>query len=169
MLAEASRCTYHAAQSHLSRGVWLMSLGYTVQILLVEDDDIDAEAVTRALMRQRIANPIVVVRDGIAALQRLRGQDGKAALQRPYLILLDLNMPRMNGIEFLEELRSDPELHDSIVFVLTTSDADRDKVAAYRNNIAGYIVKSQAGEEFASVLEIVDLYWRYVEFPPKQS
>ncbi|TWU51994.1 response regulator [Rubripirellula reticaptiva] len=143
-----------------------MSSNKILQILLVEDDDIDAEAVKRALMKQRIANPIVVARDGVAALERLRGQDGSEPLQRPFLILLDLNLPRMNGIEFLRELRSDPELQGSIVFVLTTSDADRDKVAAYEQHIAGYIVKSQAGEEFVNVMGIVDLYWRYVEFPP---
>lgn len=143
-----------------------MPLSQPIQILLVEDDEIDAEAVRRAFTNQRIANPIVVVRDGISALERLRGQDGSDPLERPYLILLDLNMPRMNGIEFLQELRSDPVLHDSVVFVLTTSDADRDKVAAYEQHIAGYIVKSQAGEDFVSVMGIVDLYWRYVEFPP---
>lgn len=141
----------------------------TIRILLVEDDDLDAEDVRRAFAHQRIANPITVVQDGIAALERLRGQDGSPPLERPYLILLDLNMPRMNGIEFLQELRSDPDIHDSIVFVLTTSDADRDKVAAYEQHIAGYIVKSQAGTEFVSIMGIVDHYWRYVEFPPKQN
>lgn len=143
-----------------------MPVNQTVQILLVEDDEIDAEVVTRALMQQRIANPVVVVRDGVEALERLRGEDGQPPLERPFLILLDLNMPRMNGIEFLQNLRSDPAISDSIVFVLTTSDADRDRVAAYEQLIAGYIVKGHAGEDFVSVVNIVDLYWRYVEFPP---
>lgn len=143
-----------------------MSGSKTIQVLLVEDDEIDADAVRRAFASKRIANPIVVAKDGIAALERLRGHDGSSALQRPFLILLDLNLPRMNGIEFLQELRKDPVLHDSIVFVLTTSNADRDKVAAYEQHIAGYIVKSQAGEDFVSVMGIVDHFWRYVEFPP---
>ena len=143
-----------------------MAVNKTLQILLVEDDDIDAEAVKRALTKQRIANPVVRAKDGIGAIERLRGQDSSPPLERPFLILLDLNMPRMNGIEFLKELRSDEDLHDSIVFVLTTSDADRDKVAAYEQHVAGYIVKSQAGEDFISVMGLVEHYWRYVEFPP---
>lgn len=142
-----------------------MSLDETIQILLVEDDEIDAELVRRALAKQRIANPIVRAKDGIAALERLRGSDGSPALDRPFLILLDLNMPRMNGIEFLKEPRADPKLHDGIIFVLTTSDADRDIIAAYEQHVAGYIVKSQAGKDFLSVMGLVEHYWRYVEFP----
>ena len=140
----------------------------TLTILLVEDDDLDAEAVRRAFKRQRIANPIVVVQDGIAALNKLRGTDGVEPISRPFLILLDLNMPRMNGIEFLQQLRQDENLHDSVVFVLTTSDADRDKVAAYEQHIAGYMVKSHVGEQFVSLVNMVDHYWRYVEFPPER-
>lgn len=141
----------------------------TLQILLVEDDEIDAEAVKRALTRQRIANPIVTAKDGIEALEVLRGSGDRPPLQRPFLILLDLNMPRMNGIEFLTQLRADRNLHDSIVFVLTTSDADRDRIAAYEQHVAGYVVKSQAGEDFISVMGLVDHYWRYVEFPPPRN
>ncbi|GAB5404061.1 MAG: response regulator [Aureliella sp.] len=140
----------------------------TVHILLVEDDSIDAESVKRAFRSRKIANPMTIVEDGIAALERLRGEDGSAPLTRPFLILLDLNMPRMNGIEFLENLRADPNLHDSIVFVLTTSDADRDKVSAYEQHIAGYLVKSRVGEEFEELVNMLDNYWRYVEFPPKR-
>ncbi|QDT10869.1 response regulator [Planctomycetes bacterium K23_9] len=141
----------------------------TVNILLVEDDEIDAEAVMRAMHNQRIANPIVVARDGIEALQHLRGEAGKVPLDQPFIILLDLNMPRMNGIEFLQEMRGDPVLKGCIVFVLTTSDADRDKVAAYDQQIAGYMVKSQAGEDFLNLIDIIDMYWRYVEFPPDKD
>lgn len=138
----------------------------TVQILLVEDDEIDAEAVQRAFRKQRIANPIRVVHNGREALDRLRGIDGSEPFARPYLIILDLNMPQMNGIEFLHELREDRQLHDSIVFVLTTSDADRDKVQAYEKHIAGYLVKSKVGEDFVNLVNMIDHFWRYVEFPP---
>ena len=143
-----------------------MTVNSTLQILLVEDDEIDAEAVQRALTKQRIVNPVVRAKDGLAALECLRGQNDNPPLERPFLILLDLNMPRMNGVEFLKELRGDRDFHDSIVFVLTTSDSDRDKVAAYEQNVAGYIVKSHAGEDFISVMGLVEHYWRYVEFPP---
>ncbi len=140
----------------------------TVKIVLVEDDDLDAEAVERAFRKQKIANPIHKVTDGVEALGLLRGANGKPPLQRPYMVLLDLNMPRMDGIEFLEELRKDPDLLDTIVFMLTTSDAETDKIAAYRKQVAGYLVKSKAGEEFVNLTRMVDCYWRFVEFPPER-
>jgi len=138
----------------------------TVNILLVEDDEIDAEAIERAFRKQRIANPVHVVCNGIEALEALRGGNGRAPLRRPLLVLLDLNMPKMNGLEFLEELRRDEDHKDHIVFVLTTSDDDRDKVAAYEKQVAGYIVKSKAGDDFVDLMGLLACYWRYVEFPP---
>lgn len=141
----------------------------TVTVLLVEDDEVDVEAIERAFKRARIANPIVHVTDGIEALSALRGELATKPVRRPYLILLDLNMPRMNGIEFLQELRNDDKLQDSVVFVLTTSDADRDKVAAYAQQVAGYMVKSKAGEDFMQMIGLLDHYWRVVEFPPPKD
>jgi CheY-like chemotaxis protein len=141
----------------------------TVHLLLVEDDDVDAEAVIRAFRKNKIANPFTVVPDGIEALKVLRGEDGRKSIPRPYMILLDLNMPRMNGLEFLSIIRKDPELHDSIVFVLTTSSAEKDIVAAYGENVAGYLVKSEAGESFFNMVEMLQHYWRIVEFPPPKK
>ncbi|MBK6532031.1 MAG: response regulator [Deltaproteobacteria bacterium] len=140
--------------------------GRTVSVLLVEDNVIEQEAVRRAFKREHIGNPIITAVDGIEALALLRGgKGGVEALPRPYLILLDLNMPRMNGLEFLTELRADPELRDSIVFVLTTSRSDEDRVASYNLNVAGYIVKSDVGAGFVRLLGLLDHYWRIVEFP----
>ena len=139
---------------------------HTVTILMIEDDELDAETIDRAFKKERIGNPIHVARDGIAALDKLRGSNGSAPMPRPYMILLDLNLPRMNGIEFLAELRSDETLQDSIVFVLTSSDDDRDKLAAYEQHVAGYVVKSKAGEDFINLIGMLDHYWRIVEFPP---
>ena len=136
-----------------------------VTLLLVEDDVVDAEAIQRAFRRHRIANPFVVVRDGVEALAALRG-DGRPAVPRPFVVLLDLNMPRMNGVEFLEALRADPDLARTVVFVLTTSDREEDKVAAYDHHVAGYILKSRAGEDFLEVVELLRAYWRLVELPP---
>lgn len=141
----------------------------TVTILLVEDDQIDAEAIKRAFAKARIVNPLIVFSDGLAALDCLLGKSEVAPPPRPYLILLDLNMPRMNGIEFLEALRADADLHDNIVFVLTTSDDDRDKVAAYDQHVAGYMVKSKAGEDFMKLIGMLDHYWRVVEMPPEKA
>jgi len=137
----------------------------TVNILLVEDDRIDAEAIQRAFKKARILNPFICVTDGIEALEKLRRQ-GEDAVPQPYIILLDLNMPRMNGVEFLEELRQDKTLRGSIVFVLTTSDDDRDKLAAYDRQVAGYLVKSKAGDDFVKLIGMLDHYWRVVEMPP---
>ncbi len=138
-----------------------------VYILLIEDDLVDAEAIQRAFRQQKIANPFTVVPDGIEALKVLRGESGCEPLPRPYLILLDLNMPRMNGIEFLRELRADPALHRSIVFVLTTSNSDEDRFEAYNGHVAGYILKSRAGEDFLEVTKLLRSYWRIIEFPPE--
>lgn len=139
-----------------------------VTIFLVEDNDVDAEAVRRGLRKNKVANPIRRARDGVEALEMLRSDDPETAVSPPYIILLDIKMPRMDGIEFLEHLRDDPDLRQSIVFVLTTSDDERDKWAAYEKNIAGYILKSRVGEDFVHLIEMLGHYWRYVEFPPER-
>lgn len=135
--------------------------GKTVNLLLVEDDDVDAMGVTRALQRHRIVNPLIRARDGIEALELLRS----GAVPRPYLILLDLNMPRMGGLELMRELRNDPKLSDSVVFVLTTSKSDEDMTAAYRAHVAGYIVKREIGSSFSDLVTMLDAYWQIVELP----
>jgi len=140
----------------------------TVKLLLVEDDTLDVEAIRRAFRKARIGNPIHVARDGIDALSILREETGEP-FRRPYLILLDLNMPRMSGIEFLSELRDDERLRDSIVFVLTTSDDDKDIMQAYDNLVAGYMVKAKAGEDFVKLIGMLDHYWRIVELPPDRT
>lgn len=134
-----------------------------ITLLLVEDDDVDAEAIQRAFRQQRIANPFVLARDGVEALAMMRDP---AALKYPYVVLLDINLPRMNGLELLEAVRDDPALARTIVFVLTTSDRDEDKVAAYDHHVAGYILKSRAGADFLEVVQMLKVYWRLVEFPP---
>lgn len=141
----------------------------TVQVLLVEDNDVDREAVRRAFRQHRIANPIHAARDGLEALEVLRGDVERRALRRPYVVLLDLNMPRMDGIELLRELRADPALRDSVVFVLTTSKADEDRTAAYDLNVAGYICKSDVGTGFIRLVELLDHYWRVVVLPNGES
>ena len=134
-----------------------------VTILLVEDDEVDIQGIRRALRKHKVANPMIVAHDGVEALKLLR--DANHDEFRPYLILLDINMPRMNGIEFLREVRSDPLLKDSIVFVLTTSRADEDRFEAYHLNVAGYIVKADAGSGFMNAVDMLDRYWKIVEFP----
>lgn len=136
-----------------------------ITILLVEDDDGDAKAVQRAFTKAKIANPISRAVDGVDALDILRAANGRAKFPSPFILLVDLNMPRMDGIEFVTCLRADPGLKRSIVFMLTTSKRDEDKVAAYDLNVAGYILKEKAGEDFLSLVMLVDSYWNIVELP----
>ena len=83
----------------------------------------------------------------------------------PSLIILDINMPRMNGLELLKAIREDARLRHLIVFVLTTSNDEKDKFEAYNLNVAGYMLKSDMGNSFIRAVELVDNYWRVVEFP----
>lgn len=137
-----------------------------VQLILVEDDAIDVMGIQRALKKLKIANPLYIAKDGIEALELLRGQgDPDFDKDVPYLILLDLNMPRMGGLEFLAEVRNDEILKNAVVFVMTTSTDEKDICAAYENHIAGYIVKSKAGQTFIEALDMLDHYWKIIEFP----
>lgn len=140
-------------------------MGKEVTILLVEDDEVDVMAVKRAFKTCKIANPLVVAGDGIEALEVMRGENGYQPLDKPHLILLDLNMPRMDGLQFLEEIRNDTQLCKSIVFVLTTSTDDRDKSAAYSKCIAGYITKSDFDQSFLNAVEMLESFWKIIEFP----
>lgn len=138
-----------------------------IQILLTEDDEVDAEALARSFQRANISHQITIARDGLEALDILRGREGYPRLPTPYLILLDINMPRMNGIEFLAALREDVGLRSSVVFVLTTSDSYEDKIAAYNYFVAGYILKHRAGDSFSELVAMLDQYTQLIEFPPK--
>jgi CheY-like chemotaxis protein len=136
-----------------------------IRILLVEDDDGDAKAVERAFQKARIANPIVRALDGIEAMAILKGTDEQPRLESPYLLLVDLNMPRMDGIQLVTAIREDPNLRDTIIFMLTTSNRSEDIRAAYSLNVTGYILKEKAGEDFLRRFSVVDSYWRIVEMP----
>ena len=116
-------------------------------VLLVDDDDVAAEAVVRGLRKHSMECPIVIAEDGGVGLQILRGTHVRN-IAKPYIVLLDLNMPRMNGLEFLRELRLDAALKGTVVFVLTTSGAQADRARAYEHSIAGYMVKSAVGPQF---------------------
>lgn len=134
-------------------------------ILLVDDDKVDAMAVRRSFQELGIDNPVVEARNGIEALERLRGEHGHERVPSPCLILLDLNMPRMGGIEFLAELRRDRSLCRTLVFVMTTSAAEEDRQRAYDKNVAGYVLKCRPGQIFLESIRMLQLYWRVIEFP----
>ncbi len=137
-----------------------------VTILLVEDDGVDVINVQRAFKKNNIQNPLKVAKNGLEAFSMLRGTDGfEKIVPQPQIILLDLNMPQMNGLEFLKELRSDEELKSLSVFVMTTSNDDRDRMDAYNLNVAGYILKPVSFEKFVAAVSILDSYWKLCEQP----
>jgi CheY-like chemotaxis protein len=133
-----------------------------LNILLVEDDDVDVMNVRRAFEKNRILNPLYVAADGVAALEMLRSGEVPAPRR---MVLLDLNMPRMNGIEFLRALRADPQLHMLPVVVLTTSNDERDRVEAYNLNVAGYLLKPVTFVNFVELMAALNKYWSLVEMP----
>jgi CheY-like chemotaxis protein len=133
-----------------------------LNILLVEDDEVDVMNVRRAFERNNVSNPLYVAGNGLEALEMLR--DGTVPRERR-LILLDLNMPKMNGIEFLQALRADPELSSAPVVVLTTSNDDQDKIDAYNLNVAGYLLKPVTFSNFCERMTTLNKYWMLVEMP----
>lgn len=136
-----------------------------LNILLIEDDDVAAEAVIRGLHRHAPEIAVTPAEDGAVALQILRGQHSTHRVAAPRLVLLDLNMPRMNGFEFLRELRSDPKLRRTVVFVLTTSDIAADRMRAFEECIAGYIVKSRLGPQCSDLARFLNEYRDVVLLP----
>jgi CheY-like chemotaxis protein len=132
-----------------------------LHILLVDDDEVDVLTVKRAFQRNRLTNPIHVANNGIEALEKLR--DGSLGPRR--LVLLDINMPKMNGIEFLRVLRADPALQTTAVVVLTTSNEERDKIDAFKLNVAGYLLKPVTFGNFIDLMATLNKYWTLVEMP----
>ncbi len=132
-------------------------------ILLVEDDEVDVMNVKRAFKKNNISNQLVVASNGIDALKLLRSPE--LEYPRPKIVLLDLNMPKMGGIEFLKEIRQDPELSSLSVFVMTTSNEDSDKIDAFNLNVAGYILKPLSMDRFISAVSTLNSYWTLCEYP----
>jgi CheY-like chemotaxis protein len=136
-----------------------------VNILLVEDDEVDIMNVKRAFKKNNIMNSLFVANDGLEALEKLKGKEGQLITPMPRIILLDINMPRMGGIEFLQSIRKDPDLKSLSVFVMTTSNEESDKIAAYNLNVAGYILKPLSFESFVSAVSVLNHYWQLCERP----
>jgi CheY-like chemotaxis protein len=137
-----------------------------VTILLVEDDDVDAETVQRGLSRAKVINPMIRARDGIEALEILRGKEGQPAAKGPWLLLVDIRLPRLDGIGLIQAVRADPKLTRTVIFVLTTSESDRDRMAAYDAHVAGYIVKSNTDAQFIKLASMLEYYLLLIAPPP---
>lgn len=137
-----------------------------VHILLVDDDEIDVMNVQRAFKKNNVTNTMHVAGNGLEALEMLRGSNGVPKIEpTPKIILLDINMPKMNGLEFLAELRSDPDLKHLSVFILTTSNEDSDRFEAYNYNVAGYIVKPVNFNKFVEAVNTLNTFWQLIELP----
>lgn len=139
-----------------------------IGIMIVEDDEVDIENIKRVFKKHSVTNKIFYASDGQDALNQLRGEQGaEKAVPMPSVILLDINMPKMNGLEFLQEIRKDPNLQHLPVFIFTTSNNEQDKMEAYRLNVAGYILKPMQFSAFAEALSTLDAYWSLIEPPEK--
>ncbi len=130
-------------------------------ILLVEDDDVDVMTIERALKEIKVPNPVVRRENGEQALAYLADPDS----ERPCIILLDLNMPIMNGIEFLEQAKRDARIRAIPVIVLTTSEEQQDKVSSFSLGVAGYMAKPVEYRRFVEMMRSIDLYWTVSEMP----
>lgn len=138
----------------------------SLQILLVEDDEIDAEYLIRGFQRQGFDSSITVAGNGVEALDYLRCQMHQAKDLQSQIIITDINMPLMNGIELLQALRQDPKLRRSVVFVLSSSDLEADKRAAYAHQAAGYLLKTDLDQKLPQLFRLLESYQLMVEFPP---
>lgn len=131
-----------------------------LDVLLVEDDEVDVMNVQRSFRKNDVPHRLRIASDGLQALEMLRNN----VTPIPQVILLDINMPRMGGLEFLHELRSDPRLQSIAVFIMSTSDNSIDKEAAYQYNVAGYIVKPLSAEKFNQAISKLVAFWEICEF-----
>lgn len=137
----------------------------SVQILLVDDDEVDVEAIQRTFYQEDVDIPIITAMNGKQALEILQGEDRTASLSAPYLVLLDINMPVMNGLEFMREVRSDPVLSHTLIFVLSNCD-NPDLVAdAYEKHISGFIHKEKLRSQPRELANLLGQFQKLNEFP----
>lgn len=137
-----------------------------INILLVEDNPGDIDLTLEALAEARVRNTVDVVEDGAEALRYLRREGEYAECEHPDLILLDLNLPKKDGREVLEEIKADPELRRVPVVVLTTSAAEKDVLDSYERHAAAYIVKPVSFASFADVVRSIEGFWlTVVQYP----
>jgi CheY-like chemotaxis protein len=135
-------------------------------ILLVEDNDDDVELTVRAFKRSKITNPLNRVRDGVEALDYLFGRGQYAGRSLPAVVLLDLKLPKLSGLEVLKASRADERTRHLPIVILTTSNEDRDLLQAYENCANSYVVKPVDFEQFVLVANQIGLYWMLLNVPP---
>lgn len=136
-----------------------MQTPHTIHFLLVEDDSDHAELVTRALKKNKVANTVDHVADGVEALAYLRRQGSYHQSPRPDLVLLDLNLPKLSGLKVLAAAKEDEHLKSIPIVVLTTSDAEIDRTRAYKNHTNSYLVKPLDFARFNQMIQDLKSYW----------
>lgn len=135
-----------------------------VNILVVEDDEVDTLNIKRAFKKNNMRNQVYYATNGLEAWDMLKGNNGdENIIPIPKVVLLDINMPKMNGLELLEKIRADEELKSLSVFMLTTSDDDSDKYRAKNLNVAGYIIKPVDFQKFVHAVATLNNYWALIE------
>jgi CheY-like chemotaxis protein len=139
-------------------------------ILLVEDDANDVELTLQALAQHNLANQIMVVRDGAAALDFLyrRGEYHGREDHQPIVVLLDLKMPKVNGLEVLKQMKADEKLRLVPVVMLTSSREERDLVASYQLGVNAYVVKPVSFSEFVAAIQSLGVFWALINEPPPE-
>lgn len=148
----------------------MYQLDKSINFMLVDDDEIDIKDMQRTFKKNKIDNPIHVATNGLDALNKLLGKNGEKKLTpTPKIIILDINMPKMNGLEFIKNIRTHKKLKSLLVFILTTSNSEKDKLEAYNLNVAGYIVKPFQVSEFMEIISSLHRYWNLLEFPHKNA
>lgn len=147
-----------------------MTQSRNIEILIVEDSPSDAKLMMHMLNMAKLHNNVHLVRDGVEALAFLKKANPYEDVPRPDLIMLDLNMPRMNGFEVLEKIKTDPDLRLIPAVVMTTSDADEDVIKSYERYANCYVTKPVDFEQFMAVVQSIDAFWfSIVKLPPKEA
>ena len=137
----------------------------SLSICLVDDDFGDAKAVIRNFNKQQSLIQIVRATDGIDALKVMQGEDPERQLSRPFIAFIDINMPRMNGLELIKKIRETKGIENTVIFVLSTSNRQEDIKEAYKNNISGYLVKGSTTDLYPKMVELAEIYQHIVTFP----
>lgn len=148
----------------------MYELDKSIHFMLIDDDAIDIKDMQRTFKKNNIDNPLHVATNGLEALNKLLGQNGEKKIHpTPKIIILDINMPKMNGIEFIKNVRANKKLKSMLIFILTTSNSEKDKIDAYNLNVAGYIVKPFQISRFMEIISSLHHYWNLLEFPSKNA
>jgi len=169
-LVGSSNCANHA-NDHVSRGEDRLSAGLAVEILLVEDSDTDLELTLRALKKANVANGIEVVRDGAEALDFIfsRGAYAGRTADNPRLVLLDLKLPKVDGLDVLRAIKGDPATSSIPVVILTSSQEQQDVVKSYNLGVNSYIVKPVDFDGFMAAVVELGMYWMLLNRAPSPS